>query len=327
LAVVIFCACGSSSPSAPWQKVGEHLSFGVTDVWGTSDSDVYLVGGSGPTGSVVAEARHFDGTTWERLTTPPVDADLWWVYGFDGGPVFMAGENGVILRYDPSSTTFMQMTTPSVGTVFGIWGASPDDMWAVGGNGNGANAFAWHLVGGQWTDVTLDPSLSNESLWKVFGRSATDVWMVGTSGIALHFDGSTLGAPMFASNQGESLFTVHADDQKVVAVGGLASPIIVENDGSGWRDVSPKQGNGLVGVCLSPHGEYVVGQAGGIYKNAGADNDWPAIKTGVSSGEPFHAVWVSPTGEVWAVGGNVLFPPMNDGIVVHQGTQVPGGLQ
>lgn len=309
--------------------VGEHLPWAATSVWGTSDSDVYVVGGMGMFPST-PQARHFNGTAWETLTLPQLDADLWWVYGFEGGSVFMAGDNGTILQYAPATKTFTPMTTPGTNTVFGIWGASPDDMWAVGGDSGGmSGAFAWHLVGGQWTPMaldTVDPMLATQALWKVFGRSANDVWIVGTAGYALHWDGSAL-TEMIAPTGGESLFTVHADDQKFIAVGGFVSPIIVENDGSGWRDVSPSSGSGLVGVCLSPHGEYVVGQGGGIYKHGSSDKDWPKVQTGLTVGEPLHAVWVSPTGEVWSVGGMVLTPPLSDGIVVHQGDKLPEGLQ
>src|SRR5690606_16900636 len=107
--------------------------------WGTSDSDVWTVGGDmrDGTGPLV---MHYDGAAWERVETGQSDGDLWWVFGFDGGPVFMGGGGGVILRHEGG--TFTVMDTPTTDTVFGIWGASPDDMWAVGGTFD-TNGFAW----------------------------------------------------------------------------------------------------------------------------------------------------------------------------------------
>ena len=133
------------------------------------------------------------------------------------------------------------------------------------------------------------------------------------------------GASLTASTVGgESLFTVHGDANRFVAVGGFGTGKILENDGSGWRDASPSGAPALIGVCVSSHGDYAVGQDGAVFTRGGSG--WTAVKLGVSLDESFHSVWIDPTGGVWAVGGQVLTLPLTDGIVVHRGAPLPEGL-
>jgi hypothetical protein len=42
--------------------------------------------------------------------------------------------------------------------------------------------------------------------------------------------------------------------------------------------------------------------------------------TGLDTEKPLHAVWVDETGGVWAVGGDVLVPPLGEGQLLHKGT-------
>jgi hypothetical protein len=318
--LVLLAACGSSTPD--WQVVGQHLPSAVLSVWGTGANDVFLVGGDANDGHGPS-VQHFDGARWARLDTGQV-GNLWWVYGFAGGPIYMGGDGGMILRYQGGA--FTRMKTPGIGTVFGIWGATPDDMWAVGGNPGGANgAFAWRLAGDSWAAAPGFPAdlAATDAIWKMYGRSAGDAWMIGTNGKAVRWDGTQLSATN--TGIGESLFTVHADDKRFVAVGGFGTGTILENDGSGWHNASPQGAPSFIGVCLSPHGDYAVGQEGAVYTRGSAG--WSAVELGVNIDESFHSVWIDPSGDVWAVGGQVLTLPLVDGVVLHQGTQIPEGLQ
>jgi hypothetical protein len=229
----------------------------------------------------------------------------------------------MILRYQGG--TFTRMPTPGTDTVFGIWGATPNDLWAVGGSSGGANnGFAWRLQGDTWVAAAGFPAdiAPTDAIWKMYGRSATDAWMVGTNGKVVRWDGMSLTE--MNAGVGESLFTIHADAQRFVAVGGFGTGTILENEGSGWRKASPSGAPGLIGVCLSAGGGYAVGQNGAVYARDGSG--WSAENLGVNLDESFHSVWLDPSGGVWAVGGQVLTLPLVDGIMLHFGAHVPGGL-
>ena len=135
----LLSACGDDDSGGTWQIVHDDLEGALLSVWGSSATDIWAVGGD-PTEASTPMVIHFDGTTWERLD-PGTQGDLWWVFGFAGGPVYMGGAGGRILRYQDG--VFTLMTTPDTGlTVFGIWGASPSDVWAVGGMEGGQVNFA-----------------------------------------------------------------------------------------------------------------------------------------------------------------------------------------
>lgn len=322
LVMLALCSACSSPASNPWTLVGHRLPAALLSVWGSNAHDVYAVGGDLGTGGG-PQVVHWDGSAWSHLATGQT-GNLWWVFGFANGPIYMGGDGGMILRYE--SGVFTRMSTPGINTVFGLWGSSPDDMWAVGGAVGGANgAFAWRLQGDTWVDAGLLPSTfaSTDVIWKMVGRNASDAWMVATNGNTLRWDGAALS--LVATGAGESLFTVSADADRYVAVGGFGTGIVLENTGTGWTNASPSPSSpGLIGVALSAHGDYAVGQEGAVYSRDGA---WSEVKTGANLDESFHSVWVDDTGGVWAVGGQVLTLPLVDGTLIYNGASAPRELQ
>ena len=148
-------ACQPDAPAAftapeQWTALGEHAGEALLAVGGRSETDVFAVGADKGKGPLVL---HYDGKGWARLDTKS-RGDLWWVHAFADGPVFVAGAHATILRYE--NETFTRMKTPGLGyhTVYGVWGSSPDDVYAVG-SGSGRNGFVWHYDGKEWTDLLL----------------------------------------------------------------------------------------------------------------------------------------------------------------------------
>lgn len=314
---MLLLACPKPSPEEEhWQMVHEDLEGALLSVWGTSSTDVWAVGantrdGAGPL------VIHYDGDAWERMDTGLTQGDLWWVFGFEGGPVYMGGDGGVILEYDGDA--FSVMDTPGDATVFGIWGTSPDDMWAVGGASDATGGFAWRWQGDTWQ---LEPSLpadvpTSAALWKAYGFGANDAWLVGSNGVALHWNGTDLTAGN--TGVGSSLFTVHGYGDNYVAVGGLATGVIVENTHGTWENVTPDPvPMGLSGVTVGAEGTGIaVGLFGGLYVRE--DGAWRAEDSGLSLAQNLHGSWIDENGGLWAVGGQTLSPPLNKGLLIHRG--------
>jgi hypothetical protein len=118
------------------------------------------------------------------------------------------------------------------------------------------------------------------------------------------------------SSTTRSLFTVHGTAERLAAVGGFGSGVILENDGNGWHDVTPPGIPQLVGVRLTEDGGCAVGSDGAVYQRLEAG--WQREETGLALAESFHAVWVDGGGDVWAVGGQ-LGGPLVDGVLVYRG--------
>ncbi len=320
LSACLLSACTDEPPVVEWQIVHKDLPGALLSVWGTSATDVWAVGGDARDGSGPLVIR-FDGDAWTRVPTGEAQGNLWWVFGFAGGPVYMGGDGGIILRYQNGE--FTRMTTPGTDTVFGIWGATQDQLWAVGGASDATGGFAWRLAGDTWT---AEPSLPAEvagsaAIWKIFGTGASDAWLVGSNGVALHWDGEQLTSG--ATGVGSSLFTVHARDGLYTAVGGLASGIVVEYDGATWRDVTPDPlPTGLSGVTLGADGFGIaVGSFGGVYSRS--DAGWAPEELGFTVGANLHGSWIDDRGGVWAVGGQTFSPPYNEGVMIHRGVAIP----
>jgi hypothetical protein len=316
------------SPPEPvvdrWEVVHQGLPGALLSVWGTSSTDVWAVGGDTGDGQGPL-VIHFDGETWSRVPTGQTQGNLWWVFGFEGGPIYMGGDGGVILRYEAGD--FTPMTTPGTNTVFGIWGASPDDVWAVGGASDATGGFAWRLEGDAWVaEPTLPANVElDAALWKLYGRSADDVWLVGSNGVSLHWDGETLSPGN--TGVGTSLFTVHADAERFVAVGGTASGIIVEYEGGAWSNTTPNPPPpGLSGVVLDDDGSGVaVGSFGAIYERS-VSGEWAEAELDFNIAHTLHGVWLDERGDAWAVGGQVYSLPFDEGLLVHRGSStIPSG--
>lgn len=314
---------GLSDAAAPsdWQVIHEELDAALLSIWGTSSSDVWAVGGDMGDGSGPL-VLHYDGSEWQRMLTGQEAGTLWWVFGFEDGPLYMGGEGGVILRYQDDRFTRLQ--TPGQDTVFGIWGASPNDLWAVGGASESEGGFAWRLSGNDtWQPEQSVPSevTAVAAIWKVFGSSGSDAWLVGSNGVSLHWDGNSLSPG--DTGVGSSLFTVHAAGDRYAAVGGLASGIIVEYDEGEWQNVTPDPlPVALSGVYLDDEGGgFAVGSLGAVYRR---DTDgWHEEDTRVSVDGNLHSVWLDPEGGIWAVGGQTYVEPFTDGVLIHGGADHP----
>lgn len=306
-----------------WRLIDSELPAALLSVWGAGPDDVWAVGGDlrDGTGPLVV---HYDGASWSRVPTGVDGGDLWWVFGFEGGPIFMGGTGGRILKYDGG--TFTTMDTPSAATVFGLWGSSPTDVWAVGGELGTRGGFAWRNDGSNtWTP---EPSLpvetaSTAAVWKVFGTRADDVWLVGSGSVSFQWNGTTLTEGQ--TGVGGSLFTVHGRGGRYAAVGGLGSGVIVEYDGNTWQDVTPPSViSGLSGVVLGANEVgYTVGQFGSVFRrDAGGWHEEPTVLTA----ENLHAVWMDDEGGVWSVGGRTAALPLVNGVMIYKGARhVPAG--
>ncbi|HTE49715.1 MAG TPA: hypothetical protein VK698_02495 [Kofleriaceae bacterium] len=302
-----------------WQVVGQDQPAALLSVWGSSESDVWAVGGDpGDDGGPLV--FHYEGGEWTRLDSGERGVDLWWVFGFEGGPVFMSGSAGTILRYQDGA--FEKFTTPGVSIVFGMWGAAPDDVWAVGGNNGGGSGFVWRFDGSEWAAAELPADITGEdTVWKVAGIAADDVWMSATAAKTLHWNGSSLDAELVPGS-GASLTSVGGNAERFIAVGGDIFGEIFENAGDGWESVLEPD-ELMVGVAVSDDQAYAVGHFGTILRRE--SDGW------VADGEPateenLHAAWIDPAGGVWTVGGQFDARPTTSGVLLHNGNVIEGSL-
>ncbi len=295
----------------------------MLSVHGSSSSDVWIVGADAGEGPLVL---HWNGSEWRHMDTG-TSGDLWWVYTLPNGQVLMAGESATVLSYENGE--FRRLPTRGLGKqlIFGLWATSADDIYAVGSE-QGRNGFMWHFDGEQWSDVSLpsdmplDENNDNPGLFKVWGATESDVWVVGDRGTVLRGNAKD-GFSLVESPSDDRLFTVHGTDGEVSIVGGSSGAVQLELD-SDQKLVSsgPAGGSLLQGVVFGPDGtQWATGLGGAVYRRASGQGDWELVDTGIST-QTLHAVWVSPEGDVWTVGGNALSPALDQGVAIHSGSAV-----
>lgn len=325
-AVILLQGCSpdfTGEPQEPtWQLVQEQLPAALLSVSGTSQNDVYTVGAD-PGDGMGPFVLHFDGNDWQRLESGAT-GDLWWISDrLINNDFWLAGENGLILRFDPDAGTFDRQQTPGTELLFGIWGANSTNIWAVGGNPeeleNNIGGVIWFYNGANWSVVDLSLIAPNgiPALYKVWGRSVDEVYACGANGVILRFDGTNW--LRVDTDTTRRLFTIHGNDTLITAVGGFGSGVIEEYDGFSFNDVADALTPQLNGVYLNADNFGVGVGNGASVVFRGEDGEWVAQTTGLQTARDFHGAWVDPNGGVWAVGGNVASDPLIDGIVAYFG--------
>ncbi|TVQ92967.1 MAG: hypothetical protein EA397_05620 [Deltaproteobacteria bacterium] len=299
----------------------QHAATAFMSVGGTGPDDVWIVGAQ-PGPQSPPTVLHLRDEQWRSIDTRQLHS-LWWVHSFQDGPTFLGGAGATVLKIEGDEIE-RTPTPPFFGnTVFGVWGPDPEDVWAVGGFA-GRQGFIWRYDGAHWSSMELPDdvprSRSGEipSLFKVWGRSADDVWFVGGEGLVMHYDGDALR--VIPSGTQRPLFTVFGDDDEVFIVGGDDRGVVLRGDVHGLTDDSPLGAPLLQGVTINHRGRAVVAGAGG-YIAERRNRGWRTLDLEVAqSPQSIHALWHDGHGGLWGAGGAVLSAALDEGIVC---TSVP----
>ena len=301
---------GSGGAQPPgWQVVFDHgaLDRALLSVWGTSSKSVYVVGG--PLGNVGRESlvMHYDGSAWKDLHAGGSET-FWWVSGTSDQDVWMVGENGRIAHFD--GKTFTPNASGVSATLWGVHAFSKTDVWAVGGTPGGTptdeDDIVLHFDGAAWGRVALPGLPLHASLFKVWGTSTDDLYVVGEAGTVWHKVGPdwTLESnPPLAKGTLFTIWGCSADE--VYAVGGRD---ILRRDAAGWTRLDVTLTNGVNGVSCSPSTGVAAVGFGGLKRRL-VDGQWFDDFVKDPHGD-LHAVWADETGAFWAVGGDFVTPPM-----------------
>lgn len=296
---------GTGEPAWTVLRDEDDLSGVVLSVWGTGPAQVFVAGGPLGNSGNEALAQVFECGEWRDLK-PGGSETFWWVSGSSATDVWFVGEDGRAAHYDGQSIT--DVPTGETATLWGVFSFGPTDVWAVGGTpdtGKAPNDIVLHYDGSAWTKETLPGEPRNVALFKVWGTSSDDLFVVGERGTIWHrtkdgwaFEG---GEPTLAKNR---LFTVNgcaSDD--VYAVG---TQDVLHRDASGWSKLTIDLGNQVNGVACNAAGSAAIVGFGGL-KQRLVDGQW----VNEFDQEPYsdlHAVWADKQGAFWAVGGDFITP-------------------
>lgn len=302
------------------EPVLEELPAALLSISGTGPTDMYAVGADPEDGFGPLVLR-YDGSAWRRLNTHAT-GDLWWISVIPiDGAFYMVGSGGLVLRYDLATRTFEKIATPGTETLFGVWGTSSSDLWVVGGNPDNpeSGGALWHYNGSAWSvyDSTRIRPAGIPNLFKVWGRSATEIYAVGNRGIFLRYNGESWTELNTGSVR--PLFTVHGNDTLTVASGGFIDGVMIEFDGETFAQRAQPGVVQMNGVFIPPNGDGVaVGITGGVSRRD--ENGWEVTEDGLDTLFDFHGTFVDSEGGTWAVGGD-LSVALEDGMLAYAGSR------
>ncbi|RDV39355.1 hypothetical protein DV096_01910 [Bradymonadaceae bacterium TMQ3] len=303
--------------SAEWDVLAEELPAALLSVAGRASNDVWAVGAQVGDRPI---AIHYDGESWVQHDVP-FNVDLWWVHITPSGRPYFGGSDGAILTLEGERFRRIDELSLARHTVFGIAGEE-DDLYAVGSIG-ARSGFVWHFNGERWQDLPLPkemPRLEDGTLpglFKAHVDEAGTLWVVGAEGTVLRRQGEEPLERVVVDTRA-TLFTVHGAGQTVYAAGGHAQGVIVElGDAPRVETLSTPF---LQGVHVSADGEVVaVGGLGTIVRKS-EEGQWVPVGDELDLVvESLHAVWTAPDGFRLAVGGSVVSPELDEGLMLIQG--------
>lgn len=303
----LLVSCTDDEPSEPddgLESLGE--SGWLMHVNARSEADIFVVGGTPDDGFL----SHFDGDSWNSESLPDQTRLLNWIHLFDDGSAVAVGNAGTILESSDGSA-FEAAQALTTEDLWGVWGHSPEDVWAVGGRGRAeSEPVILRRVDGTWETFDL-PTLERpgvRALFKVWGASEDAVFVVGQNGIILHWDSETWTE--FGAGTSEDLISLEGTSaDNVYAVGGRGNGVIAHFDGTEWVSHSMAPAPGLNGITLTDdHRGWVAGVNGTLREMTHQPPDAPEIeRTAPVSSLDLHALdWIPGYG-ILAVGGNFSF--------------------
>jgi len=294
------------APQGTWAEAFDASTVtALSGVWGSGPDDVYMVGGDATTG----EVWHYDGAEWSKDTTVPVTDLLVWVFGFGPDDVWAVGEGGAVIR--KTAAGWEQLDAGTTEPLWGVWGASANDVWIVGGSPEGDAPTLLHWDGSAFTPHVLDAAQNDRNavavfkVWGIGGRT----FAVGQDGLIIEFDGSQwvqMSAGADANDDFVSLWGTSSDH--IVAVGGRASARIATFDGSTWTTSAPTGIPGLNAVSMGADDEAVIGGVYGWVGTFDPFTDELRDENVVDATSDVHAIWYDGAGTYYGVAGHFTEP-------------------
>jgi hypothetical protein len=277
--------------------LGELLQTPLTSVWGSSQNDVWMLGGFNvpPPAAGSSSLYHWDGNQWTQTLAAqqsalavPLDA-VW-----NTGPtnVVAVGQNGAIVHgaATPTGSTLTEMKVDATNgaSLSGVWSSSRTDAWAVGSRGT-----IVHFDGSAWSAATSGTAADLHAVW---GGASNDVW-VGGDGVLLHWDGNVWSTAVRSGFNVRAMWGNASNDLWAV---GTNVGWIVYWDGSQWTPFQVGMASGELNALWGSgkNDVWAVGNGGTMVHWDGTA--WTAWNSGTTS--DLLGIFGVSANDVWAVG-------------------------
>lgn len=292
--------------------------------------------------------EHWDGVQWRIVPSPnppstyseveldsvfALAADDIWAVGYGDNPAGLVSPLDITLIEHWNGANWSIVPSPSPdqdeNQLHAIAGAASNDLWAVGGRGDGDTCCPYESLIEHWdgTSWSVAPNPGLTALQGVTAVAVNDVWAVGTPAagggdIIEHWDGTAwtgISAPIKNDAGGgiylRAVTAVSATD--IWAVGDQENPGIGEGgtdysvtehwDGTAWTVVGLALQNSTLGgvAATGPSNAWAVDATGLMQTQHWDGATWSVIPTpNPGTGSGLQAVAAVSAGDIWAVGWN-----------------------
>ncbi len=137
-----------------WTALDSGTDESLWGVWGTSNTDLWVVGGTPDVGDPLI--LHYDGTSFTEVVLDPAQnsrmaTTIFKVWGI-GSKVFAVGQRGLIIEWNGTQWVENLAGADADQDFVSLWGTSEDHIVAVGGRSNGRTSV---YDGTTWTTTSL----------------------------------------------------------------------------------------------------------------------------------------------------------------------------
>jgi len=305
---------------SPGEPPPSRKAWGFAALWGTSDSDLFLVGNVTVAGcdgyGIHGKIAHYDGKSWTEMVED-AGTQLNAIWAASPTSIYVAGgfnATGLVMHYDGQewSTVFADAGAE----LKTIWGRSDSDIYAAGVGGT-----IVHFDGTKWSKVLAD---LRAGVFEDIHGTSDGIWLTSDNGIE-HWDGSALSF----SYEWPTVTSIEAlggcSENDVFAAGfgtsdSAGAPLVLRYQGDDWHPMSVPGVEPLWGIwCAGPDDVYAVGWNSTVLHFNGTS--WVRVSVPGAS-EMLQGVWSSSPEDVFVVGehGTVLHFNGQDWTTLATGT-------
>lgn len=286
-----------SDLSMPMTDMATHCSWHATNnlpesalrIWAGDASHLYAAGSN----LMVSNTSGVGWSTQLLRDGSNLGVNVHAVFGF-GSTVFVACSGLNVFMRDATGAVTLDHAGGQSADLFGLWGASSDDVWSIGDG-----AVPLHRQGTAWTLGSASVGAGNDMQW-IHGAAANNIWAAGDFEVT-HWDGQSW-TPQSLNVGSAGITSVFVlDDKNVYLTQGSGSFYASHDGGATW-------GGGATGLTAGlsifgfPGHLWVAGMGNSIAHSIDDGAHWTLEDTGMQNGQ-INQVWGRSATELYAVGG------------------------
>ena len=269
----------------------------LTDVWGSSASNVYAVGHGFSSDTTLLNSTD-GGLSWQASGVKITTGYYTVLWGVGTSTLYVTGDYGAIMKTVNAGSTWTTVAS-GLNSMHQIWSSSASDLWAVGSGGTVLHSTD---SGATWPKVTLPVAFATKEISSVWGSAANDVYIGTESGYVLHTINGGASFTSMKTKRDESIYRIWGSGKSDVYALANAGISRTTDSGVTWTEVTPTLSSSFNTIWGSGAGDIYVGVYNGVLRSTNSGKTW--YRQYLSSSDTGVRIWGSGANDVFVVGAN-----------------------